>query len=84
MKPVFQSDTNEDIELSQEVLHHCVDTFLRALSTFMPFLSEELFQRLPNRGDNWPESICIAEFPNPREVSIYNKIQLKRVSQRLV
>ena len=36
----------------------------------MPYLTEELFQRLPHRGDNWPESVCIAKYPKPDDVSI--------------
>ncbi|XP_046576235.1 valine--tRNA ligase-like [Haliotis rubra] len=33
----------------------------------MPFLSEELFQRLPARGDNWPVSVCVAQYPQPED-----------------
>ena len=41
----------------------CLDTALRLLSPFMPFLSEELFQRLPRRqGDAFP-SVTVAPFP---------------------
>jgi valyl-tRNA synthetase len=29
----------------------------------MPYITEELFQRLPHRAGEAPESICIAEFP---------------------
>jgi valyl-tRNA synthetase len=29
----------------------------------MPYLTEELFQRLPHRKGEAPESICIAQFP---------------------
>ena len=69
IKPVFQSGSDLQQLETQEVLHHCVDTFLRAASPFMPFLTEELFQRLPARGDNWPESVCIAQYPKPHAVS---------------
>ena len=70
IKPVFQSGSTQQQLETQEVLHHCIDTFLRATSPFMPFLTEELFQRLPGRGDNWPESICIAQYPRPEDVCI--------------
>ena len=36
----------------------------------MPFLAEELFQRLPAKGSDWPESVCIATYPQPCEVSL--------------
>ena len=46
----------------------CLDTGLRLISPFMPFLSEELFQRLPRRpGENIP-SVSVA--PYPEEVRV--------------
>jgi valyl-tRNA synthetase len=30
----------------------------------MPYLTEELFQRLPHRAESRPESVCIAPFPH--------------------
>ena len=41
----------------------CLDTGLRLLAPFMPFLTEELFQRLPKRNDTVPPSICVCPFP---------------------
>ena len=40
----------------------CLDNGLRLLHPLMPYISEELFQRLPDR-ENAPESIVIAPFP---------------------
>ncbi|KAK3588285.1 hypothetical protein CHS0354_009300 [Potamilus streckersoni] len=67
IKPVFLSEREEMKNSTRELLHFCVDTYLRALSPFMPFLSEELFQRLTPRGDNWPESICVSTYPDPKK-----------------
>ena len=41
----------------------CLDIGLRILSPFMPFLTEELFQRLPQRSSDAPPSICVTPFP---------------------
>jgi len=38
---------------------------LRLLHPVMPFLTEELWQRLLRRHERLPESICIAPFPQP-------------------
>ncbi|XP_071096725.1 valine--tRNA ligase-like [Haliotis cracherodii] len=67
VKPVFQSGAHSEQDNVRHVLYHCVDTYLRAISPFMPFLSEELFQRLPARGDNWPVSVCVAQYPQPED-----------------
>ena len=37
------------------------------LSPTMPYLSEELFQRLPHKAGTAAESICIAAFPTELE-----------------
>ena len=44
------------------MLFTCLDQGLRLLHPFLPFVSEELYQRLPSNPNKW-ESICIAHFP---------------------
>jgi valyl-tRNA synthetase len=34
----------------------------------MPFITEELWQRLPKRDGEKAESVCVAEYPNPDQV----------------
>ncbi|MEE8137464.1 MAG: valine--tRNA ligase [Thermoanaerobaculia bacterium] len=46
-----------------EVLLSVLDRSLRLLHPVMPFLSEELWQRLPGRQRIHPETICLAPFP---------------------
>lgn len=48
---------------SQEVLYTCLDQGLKLLHPFMPFVTEELYQRLPRRPEDTVKSICIARFP---------------------
>lgn len=45
------------------VLYTCLDTVLRLIHPFMPFITEELFQRLPRKTENEPPSICITAYP---------------------
>ncbi len=59
-KPFFyQPENDAQKRAAQETIHHVLDYSLRLLHPFMPFLTEELWQNLPGRG----ESIMIAEFP---------------------
>lgn len=44
------------------VLFHVIETGLRLLHPMMPFISEELYQKLPN-WEGKSESICISEYP---------------------
>ncbi len=50
------------------VLFMCVDTGLRCLSPFMPFLTEELYQRLPGTVSDSVPSICVAPYPKVSQV----------------
>lgn len=43
-------------------MFRALETNLRLLSPFMPFITEELYQRLPNVLSKGP-SICVREFP---------------------
>ena len=66
MKPVL---TDEPIELDArksrlKVLVHVLDFSMRLLHPFMPFITEEIWQKLPHLG----ESLMIQEFPTPRSV----------------
>ena len=56
-------------QVTREVLWVCLDAGLRLLHPFMPFVTEELWQRLPKpAGYDWP-SIMLAPYPAPVEVS---------------
>lgn len=48
-----------------QVLFSCADVGLRLLAPLMPFLAEELWQRLPSRqGGPLAPSICVAPYPS--------------------
>ncbi|MFS0672949.1 valine--tRNA ligase [Ornithinibacillus sp. 179-J 7C1 HS] len=48
---------------TQSVLAHVLDQTMRLLHPFMPFITEEIWQKLPHQGD----SITIAKWPTVRE-----------------
>lgn len=64
LKPVFLSDNTEKKAIARRVLYTCLDYGLRLLSPFMPFITEELFQRLPRKNLATIPSICVAPFPD--------------------
>ncbi|XP_038624267.1 valine--tRNA ligase [Tachyglossus aculeatus] len=53
----------------RQTLYTCLDVGLRLLSPFMPFVTEELFQRLPRRGPAAPPSLCVTPYPDPDQCS---------------
>mmetsp|Transcript_20106 Transcript_20106/g.36669 ORF Transcript_20106/g.36669 Transcript_20106/m.36669 type:complete len:1094 (-) Transcript_20106:194-3475(-) len=69
IKPVVydKSDENKDNRwTAQAALWVAIEAGLRILHPMMPFVTEELWQRLPGRGtlgDSEPESIMLAQFP---------------------
>lgn len=64
MKPVLQSNNQEEINTARNVLYTCLEQGLILLSPYMPFITEELFQRLPRRSANEPPSISVTPYPN--------------------
>lgn len=54
---------------AQQTLHFVLHSGLRLLSPFMPFITEELFQRLPKVANEVP-SICVAPYPEVEGVRI--------------
>lgn len=69
---MFQGESKVAAETSREILYSCLDTGLRLLSPFMPFVTEELFQRLPRRKGDTTPSIVVAQYPLPEQVYSYD------------
>jgi valyl-tRNA synthetase len=64
MKPMTDaSSTPETRKSAQQTLYTCLDHGLRLLHPFMPFVTEELWQRLPRRPNDPTPSIMLASFP---------------------
>src|SRR5712691_2169749 len=65
-RSLYQPESPEARAHTQRTLVETLETTLRLLHPFMPFLSEELWQRLPHAGESIPasaRSIMIAPFP---------------------
>jgi valyl-tRNA synthetase len=61
-KPMFQSGSDADRRETKQVLAHCIETVLRALHPYSPFITEELWQKAP-RPSSRPKSISLAPYP---------------------
>ena len=65
----------------RRVLAHVLERVLRLLHPFMPFVTEEIWQRLtavlPPEG-NLPESIMIAPYPDPKARLSEDELQARR------
>uniref|UniRef100_A0A646QHV5 Valine--tRNA ligase n=1 Tax=Hemiscolopendra marginata TaxID=943146 RepID=A0A646QHV5_9MYRI len=67
LKPIISSDDAVAVLISRNILYTCLDVGLRLISPFMPFISEELFQRLPRSSDSEPPSISVTPYPEANE-----------------
>ncbi len=61
-KPVFQGNDEEAQAETRAVLAHVVETTLRALHPYAPFVTEELWQRVP-RPPGSAATISLARYP---------------------
>ncbi|BFU24883.1 valine--tRNA ligase, putative [Entamoeba histolytica HM-1:IMSS-B] len=63
-KGIFRGPDNERRRAAEEVLYNVIEIGLRVLHPFMPFITEELWQRLPRRNDK-EISIMVTSYPEP-------------------
>jgi len=81
VKPVFQTLSDESsATAARAVLAACFDAGLRLISPFMPFISEELWQRLPRPESvkqTLPPSINIARYPSAEEFGVWRNVVLE-------
>eukprot|EP00118_Oscarella_pearsei_P025855 m.308914 g.308914 ORF g.308914 m.308914 type:complete len:1085 (+) comp45062_c0_seq1:2-3256(+) len=64
LKPVLKDSDKEALTTSLDVLYTCLDTALRLFHPFMPFVTEELYQRLPRRLPDSCPSLCVTSYPD--------------------
>uniref|UniRef100_A0A8C1WF94 Valine--tRNA ligase n=1 Tax=Cyprinus carpio TaxID=7962 RepID=A0A8C1WF94_CYPCA len=74
VKPVLSrtdSEGQKQADICRQTLYTCLEVGLRLLSPLMPFVTEELFQRLPRRhSQDSPSSICVTPYPETSEVDL--------------
>lgn len=70
-KPTFESTEDTPEKLSaQNTLYTALEGGLKLLHPFMPYVTEDLWQRLPRRAGDETPSIMVAAFPE--EIPEYN------------
>jgi valyl-tRNA synthetase len=62
-KPVFLSGSEAEQAETRLTLAHAIETVLRALHPYAPFITEELWQRVP-RPASRPKSIALSPYPS--------------------
>jgi valyl-tRNA synthetase len=70
-KAILEGGSAEQRESTKQTLYTALESGLLLLHPFMPFLTEELFQRIPRRqGDKTP-SITVANFPEYTSFKVF-------------
>ncbi|CAM8937461.1 unnamed protein product [Rhodiola kirilowii] len=79
IKPYFYGENpkfSSERKLARDTLWICLDNGLRLLHPFMPFVTEELWQRLPCTVNNKrKESIMISDYPSEMESWSNKKVE---------
>ena len=82
VKPIFASGNETEKGAARQTLYSTASIVLRLMHPLMPFITEELYQRLGRRKSEEKESICISEYPATihfgwkREQDIENDMEL--------
>ncbi|KAF9523002.1 tRNA synthetases class I-domain-containing protein [Crepidotus variabilis] len=78
MKPMTDPLSPEPVrKSSQHTLFLCLDHGLRLLHPFMPFVTEELWQRLPKRANDMTPSIMVSSYPIHDSALAFNEADKK-------
>ncbi|MGI6712181.1 MAG: valine--tRNA ligase [Bacillota bacterium] len=65
-------ESGKEKNTAQYVLSHVLSGIMQLLHPFMPFITEEIWQHLPHRGEtimlsSWPEVVDMPSFPQEEE-----------------
>ncbi|KAI0002185.1 hypothetical protein BJV74DRAFT_876641 [Russula compacta] len=76
MKPMTDPSVPEQTRISaQQTLYTCLDHGLRLLHPFMPFVTEELWQRLSRRPNDARLSIMVSRYPVYETVFVFEEAE---------
>lgn len=67
-KSIIRDGTPEERESAIQTLYTALEGALTMIHPFMPFLTEEMWQRMPRRPDDKTKSIMVAKYP------VFNKV----------
>ncbi|KAF8539524.1 tRNA synthetases class I-domain-containing protein [Trichophaea hybrida] len=62
-KPLILEGTPEQKRSAQDTLYTCLEGALLLIHPFMPYITEELWQRLPRRPEDTTITVCKAVYP---------------------
>ncbi|KAJ2897059.1 hypothetical protein MKZ38_005009 [Zalerion maritima] len=62
-KAIIQDGTEEQKRSARDTLYTALESALTMIHPFMPFITEELWQRLPRRPEDKTRSIMLASYP---------------------
>ncbi|MEQ2400540.1 valine--tRNA ligase [Peptoniphilus hominis (ex Hitch et al. 2025)] len=69
VKPVLYSDNLEEKTNTVKVLLYVLENILKLLHPFMPYITEEIWQALPNRED----ALIVSKWPEYKEDLVFEK-----------
>ena len=69
VKPVLYSDNLEEKTNTVKVLLYVLENILKLLHPFMPYITEEIWQALPNRE----EALIVSKWPEFKEELVFEK-----------
>ncbi len=67
IKPIVYGENTEEKFTTQKVLAETLNRLMRLLHPFIPFITEEIYQKLPIRG----EALIIDEYPTPKNDRVW-------------
>lgn len=74
IKPMTEADADPAVRTSaQNTLYACLDAGLKLLHPFMPYVTEELWHRLPQRPQETAETIALSRLPEWRAEHSFEK-----------
>ncbi|PNF20540.1 hypothetical protein B7P43_G05243 [Cryptotermes secundus] len=84
-KPVVKGPDVQAAVMACRTLLGCLDTAIHALSPFMPFVTEELYQHLPHlEGHHCSESIIVAPYPTSQQWEVWRDVNLENEVQLMI
>jgi len=74
----MKGDDAKKKEAALNTLYVCLDAGLKMLHPAMPYVTEELFQRLPHDSATVSNSIVIADFPKASDTPSFEKEKVEQ------